>query len=301
MKEKKGTASDFFNRLQPALVGKALRLAQEFKGRQDPYGEAMKKLHAEFGDEVELALEHLRPIKDPKEAMDAAEKAWERFSGQESALQKRGIELVDLLWHQMVMKILPAHLEPQKRWNKWIEEQRRNHSQTQANLPEGKIKKGKSLTNPKENVTYPPSHLKGKDTTSTYLTNRLTHLKKNVTYLSTDLDLEKTNPTLTYLPEFRTAKYYARAEISRFFREMGEDYRQSGPAPTPAATNPSFHVKRATEGQNCLKCGPESDHRTDSCAKIGTMSAKDWRLLAGEHCMRCGLHLHVVGQRCSYK
>jgi hypothetical protein len=148
MKDHKGTAADFFNRLQPALAGRALRIAQEFKGRQDPYGEAMKKLHNEYGDEVELALEHLRPIKDPLEAMDAAEKAWERFSAQETPLQKRGIELTDLLWHQMVLKILPSHLEPQKKWVKWIEEQRRNHSQTQANLPEGKIKKGKNNQQP---------------------------------------------------------------------------------------------------------------------------------------------------------
>jgi hypothetical protein len=117
LKARKASAADFFNRLQPALEGKALQMAREFGDRQDPYQEAMNRLHRVFGDEVELALEHVKPVKDTDKALDAAENAWARFADQESTLQQRGLELQDLLWQQVALRILPAHLEPQKRWD----------------------------------------------------------------------------------------------------------------------------------------------------------------------------------------
>ena len=120
-------------------------MAQEYKDRADPYSEAMKALHRAFGGEVELALEHLQPVADPREAIQAAEKAWERFQAQEEPLKKRGLSLEDLLWHQTVLRILPVSLEPKARWTRWVEEQRRAFSQAQANRPEGTIKKGKFL------------------------------------------------------------------------------------------------------------------------------------------------------------
>ena len=85
----------------------------------------MKGLHQAFGDEIELALEHLKPIQDPEKALHAAEHAWGRFLDTEKALQKRGIQLQDLLWHQAAMRILPPALDAQNKWDRWVEEQRK--------------------------------------------------------------------------------------------------------------------------------------------------------------------------------
>jgi hypothetical protein len=108
MKALRGTGADFYNRLQPALKGTALAMEQEFRDCQDPYKEAMKKQSREFGDEIQLALEHIRPVSDPVRAAEAAASTWERFLDMEKPLKARGISLQDLLWHQAAMRILPA-------------------------------------------------------------------------------------------------------------------------------------------------------------------------------------------------
>jgi vacuolar-type H+-ATPase subunit I/STV1 len=159
MKKLKGTAGDFYNRLLAALTGKAYNMAKDCGDRQDPYQEAINRLHKAYGDEVELAMEHLKPISDPEKALYAAEHAWGRFKDTEKALQQRGIELQDILWYQTAMRILPQSLEPQRRWDAWVEEQRKAFNQAQAARPEKAIKKGKSDTQPGSPLCPAPSRV----------------------------------------------------------------------------------------------------------------------------------------------
>ena len=89
--------------------------------------------------------------------------------------------------------------------------------------------------------------------------------------------------------------------MTRFFKETAEDLKRN-----PSAVAPGFHVKAeaskaSSAGTGCLKCGDTASHRSDQCQKIGTMSKADWRALAGDLCIRCGLHDYVKGQRCSYR
>ena len=72
MKARKGSAADFYNRLLLALEGKAKETAREYRDRSDPYKAAMKRLARDFGDDIRLAQEYLKPLADPKKAVDAA-------------------------------------------------------------------------------------------------------------------------------------------------------------------------------------------------------------------------------------
>jgi hypothetical protein len=276
LKARKGTSADYFNRLQPALDGKAKQMALECADRADPYQEAINRLHRSFGDEVELALDHLKKIRDPEKALYAAEQAWGRFADMEPVLQKRGLSLQDVLWQKAVLNILPDELEGQKRWDQWVKEQAKAYSQAQATRSENSIKKGK-----KESITYPPNHLAAEKESVTYLPN-LTAERK-VTYL------------MSSLPEFHQALCFRRDEVKRFLKETAESFKAD-----PGAV--AFHAKATVEaGGGCVKCGEDATHTSDRCAKIGTMASSDWRDLAGDLCIRCGLHRYVKGQKCTYR
>jgi hypothetical protein len=92
-----------------------------------------------------LALDHLKPIDDPEKALYAAEHAWGRFADMEPKLKKRGLSLLDVLWQQVVLRILPRQLEVQKRWDQWVQDQAKAYSQAQATRGESAIKKGKRI------------------------------------------------------------------------------------------------------------------------------------------------------------
>ena len=269
LKARKATAADFFNRLQPALGGRALQMAQEFGDRQDPYSEAMQRLHKVFGDEVELALEHVKPVHDVEKALDAAENAWGRFKDQEATLEQRGLTLQDLLWHQVALRILPDTLEPQKRWDAWVEDQRKAFNQAQASRPESAIKKGKKA--PSNNEGSPASQTfrfpakaeirKIQDAGDPPVVANYLKRKNTYTYHDTHLSL----------PEFHQAQCFKLEEVTRFFKETAEELRAS----SSFSKAPTFTV---AEKKGCIKCGDEADHDTDSCRKLAGMGAEAWPL-----------------------
>jgi hypothetical protein len=156
--------------LQPALEGKALAIVQEYRDRADPYKEAMAHLAKDYGDDIQLATEYLKPVRDTRRALGAAEHAWERFSGMAKPLKKLGLSLQDILWHQVAMRIPPAEFGAPRKWEEWVKDQRRSYNTVKATVAD-KGKKGKE----KDTVTYLTNHLanlKEKDTV-TYLPNRL--------------------------------------------------------------------------------------------------------------------------------
>jgi predicted RNA-binding Zn-ribbon protein involved in translation (DUF1610 family) len=199
-------------------------------------------------------------------------------------LKTRGLKLKDLLWHQVVLRILPASLDPQGKWDRWVEEQRKAYNQAQAARADTAIKKGKNLKKKSILTSTYPSNLAAEKEITTYPSNLAAEIE-NLTHLTFSLS------------EFHHALCLRRPEVSRFLKETLEDHKRN---PEVAISAPNFHTARAPAA-GCLKCGPNADHRTDTCQKIGSMAPRDWRKLAGDHCMRCGLHLHVVGQRCTYQ
>ena len=289
LRSKAATGADYYNRLQPALGGKALALAQEYRDRADPYKEAMARLSREYGDDVELALEYLKPLQDPLKAVSAAEKSWERFSAMATPLKKKGLELQDLLFHHAAMSMIPPALGAAKRWKEWLDLQRRSFSTIRAADSDGK-KKGKPDHN-----TY--LH-KSSGVSQAFQSTAAAVVQKTEDApgpLVTPENL-KENPSTyhanhypTYLSEFRRSNYFKEEEVTRFFREWREDLQGGeGQGQGDLATAPGFAVPSSSKVANCLKCGDDADHRTDACQKVATMSHQDWKRLAGDMCQKCG-------------
>jgi hypothetical protein len=249
----------------------------------------MARLSREYGDDVELALEYLKPLQDPLKAVSAAEKSWERFSAMAGPLKKKGLELKDLLFHHAAMGIIPPAMGAAKRWKDWLDLQRRSFSTIQAADSDGK-KKGKKDTYLSEG----PVMSQAFQSTTEVAVQKTGDIKGSLTTLAT---LKKkptsTYRTYTYLSEFHRSSYFHEEEVTRFFREWREDLQGGeGQGQGEMATNPGFAVPSSSSGAkaNCLKCGDDAGHRTDRCVKIGSLSNQAWRNLAGSLCHKCGLH-----------
>ena len=300
LKSRKASASDYFNRLQPALEGQALALAQEYRDRSDPYRAAMKRLGKDYGDDIKLALEYLRPIQNPAKAVEAARNAWDRFQKMETPLGKKGLQLQDLLWHQTVLRILPPSLEPQKRWEQWVEVQKRSFSQRQAgkDRPEGEF-----LNLEKKILTG------SRDPVLPLATPAKTGFTKEVKGSPTTALTYRLLTSSPLFPEFEVAACYREPEVARFLEEIEEDWKKDLPTPTTSsAQDVAFHANeekgeagRQKTLHGCLKCGRASAHTTDRCSRVGSMSEEAWRTLAGPNCQKCGLHRYRKGFRCTYK
>jgi hypothetical protein len=182
--------------------------------------------------------------------------------------------------------MLPASLEPQRKWDRWVEEQKKAYNQAQATRPDSVIKKGEKESDTylaAKSVTYLPSHG----------SNHLAAEKERLTYLPSHVP----NPYLP-VPEFHHSLCFRQTEVARFLKETAEERRASAKT-EPAA--PGFHGREVRSKQlGCVKCGDTADHGTDACPKIATMSPGDWKRLAGDLCLRCGLHEYRLGVKCTY-
>ena len=269
LKARRGTAADFFNRLLLALEGRAKGMAQEFRDRKDPYKEAMKCLGREFGDDINLALECLKPVRDPKKAVDAAERAWERLQGMEAALEKTGVSIRDILWHRAALAILPPNLHANKRWDSWVEKQRRHYSQNQA-------ASGKKPQEGKEHSTC----ARDLPVSQAFQSAVKTAVQKTE-------DAGGSPPTLsnTYLiplPAFHPSSCFCPDQVARFLHELGEDMKSEDLATAPGFAAAEADAPRSGDPPpkprslpGCLKCGRSAEHRTDKCPRVGGMSDED--------------------------
>jgi hypothetical protein len=214
MKARKGTVGDFYNRLLAALDGKAKETAREYRDRTDPYKEAMKRLANDFGDDIRLSQEYLKTLQDPKKAVRAAEGAWDRFKAMEKPLKAVGVSLRDILWHQASLRMLPASLDAEKRWEAWVEKQRRHFSQNQA-ASGGTESKGKHPIQCRD-----PAMSQAFRSTAAAVVQKTEDIAGSPMPLA-NLKEKVPNTYPTYLSDFHHSVCFRPAEIARFFREMG--------------------------------------------------------------------------------
>jgi hypothetical protein len=132
LRRRKASPADMFNRLQVALEGPALELANRDRDREDPYAAALRRLGKEFGDDVARALEVLQPVQDKTKAVDAALNMSDRIEKMKDQLDDLGINEIDLLWQQTMLRILPPSLNPQKKWDIWVESEKKVYGQFHA-------------------------------------------------------------------------------------------------------------------------------------------------------------------------